>query len=45
MRRLRFIVYTAVLVLCVGLYGLFGTTPGFHLLLRSLNAWTSSLVT
>ena len=45
MRRLRFIVYTAVLVLCVGLYGLFGTTPGFHLLLRSLNAWTSLQIT
>jgi translocation and assembly module TamB len=40
-RRLRVIFYTVVLLLCVGLYGLFGTTPGFHLLLHAVNAWTS----
>ena len=41
MRRLRIIIYTLALLLCLGLYGLFGTTAGFHLLLRTLNAWTS----
>jgi translocation and assembly module TamB len=40
-RRLRIIVYALVLLLSLGLYGLLGTTSGFHLLLRTLNAWTS----
>ena len=40
MKRLRFAVYALAVLLLGGGYGLFGTTAGFYLLLRTVNGLT-----